>query len=84
MAILTDLKYRSSGVRRLTVDGNEWTLVVFGTVGFVMDPDWNAWWTHGGNQGWAAEVADGRVVRAAGLRFPRIGWRRGVFVVRMA
>ncbi len=47
LGVLTDVKFRESGVREYTTHGQTWTVVVSGKVAFAMNGAWTAWWRQG-------------------------------------
>ena len=81
LGVLTDVKFRESGVREYTTHRQTWTVVVSGKVAFAMNGAWAAWWRQGQSKLVSSTPASGGEVRVAALEFPRVGWRRGLFVV---
>ena len=75
LVTLTDLSFREDGVRTYRCRGSTWYLVVRQKVGFLMSEVWWNWWQSGG------AVVYQKSYRIAALSFPRVGWRRGLFVV---
>ena len=81
LGVFTDVKFRESGVREYTTDSQSWRAVVSGKVAFVMNVAWTGWWRQGQSKLISSTPAAGGEVRVAALEFPRVGWRRGLFVV---
>ena len=71
---LTDLMFRENGVRTYRHRGKSWYLVHRQQVGFLMSEVWWNWWQAGG------AVVYQKSSRVAAIDFPRMGWRRGLYV----
>ena len=73
---LTDLK-GPAGTYDIKYMGRTWTIIVQDKVGFLLDDAWTNWWRQGG----------GRIYpqgqRVVGIQFPRMGWRRGLFLTNV-
>ena len=59
--LLSDVSFVDDGVKRATVDGKEWTVVVRGRVGVAMDAGLTQVWRGGGSK---VQVARSRGNRA--------------------
>ena len=71
---LTDLMFRDDGVRTYRPRGKTWYLVHRQKVGFLMSEVWWNWWQAGG------AVIYQKSARVSAIAFPRMGWRRGLYV----
>ena len=74
-AVLTDLKFRDTGVRRYVHKGQTWYLVIKDKIGFLMDAWCHSWWVEGGS------VLYHKGPRSVEITLPRRGWRRGLYIV---
>ena len=84
LAILTDLIFREVGVRTLETEAQAWTLVVAGSVGFLLNERWATWREAGGSKFGMATVQGQEKIRAASITFPRQGWCRVYACVRFS
>ena len=81
LAVFTDLKFPEQGLRTYQTQANKFTMLVTGTIGFMMNEQWFQWWSEGGRQWVMPTTAENERIRTAAIVFPRKGWKRGLYVV---